>query len=69
MKRIDGSTVELDASLKKVLNRAEWVHMKVSVNNNGTTRILLSSKRGEYARLLLDYDSKLLDYQMHSIDL
>ena len=69
LKGIDGRTKEIDPSLKKVLYMADWWHMKVELNNNCTTRVLLGSRKGQFASMLLDWDCKLLHYQFHSINI
>ena len=69
MKQKDGVTVEIDPALIRLLESADWTQMRVQLNNNGCARVLLSSKKGQYASLLLDWDSKLLECDMHSVDM
>ena len=69
MKKSTGETEELDANLKEVLSKADWNHMRVHLSNNGTACLLLSSRAGHFAKVILDWNCKLLSYDMHSIDL
>ena len=43
--------------------------MNTKLNKNGTTLVLLSSKMGQFASMLLDWNCQLLHYELHSIDM
>ena len=59
----------MSQSVKQVLNDCNWDQMTTHEELNCTTRLLLSSRDGNYANLLLDWDTELISCQQSSIEI